>query len=143
MRIIGTQEDQNKKLSYRQFGKQQYKKFGEYNVKKTTFLKTTFQGIFMTLFCILPVLLIMIQFFAVYFYNPSIKLLLIKLAWVMLLVCNGLSNYFTVIFTKNLILDDPKLQEIDEKAIFFYTTFSLGYIVFTLFLLAIVVIGVI
>ena len=88
-------------------------------------------------------ILIMIQFFAVYFYNPSIKLLLITLAWIMLLVCNGLSNYFTVIFTKNLILDDPKLQEIDAKAIFFYTTFSPGYIVFTLVILAIVVIGVI
>ena len=143
MKIIGTQEEQKRNVSYRKYGKQQYKKFGEYNVKKTTFLKTTFQGIFMTIFCIFPILLIMIQFFAMYFYNPSVKLFLITLAWVMLLVCNGLSNYFTVKFTKNLILDDPKLQEIDEKAIFLYTTFSPGYIVFTLVILVIFILGVI
>lgn len=144
MKIIGTQEETNKKnMSYRKFGKEQYKLFGNYNVKKITFLKTTFQGILTTLFCILPVLLILIQFFSVYYYNPSIKLFLIVLAWALLLLCNGLSNYFTVKFTKNLILDDPKLQAIDEKAIFYYTTFSTGYIIFTLIILGFVVLGVI
>ena len=144
MKIIGTQEETNKKnMSYRKFGKEQYKLFGNYNVKKITFLKTTFQGILATLFCILPILLILIQFFSVYYYNPSIKLFLIVLAWALLLLCNGLSNYFTVKFTKNLILDDPKLQAIDEKAIFYYTTFSTGYIIFTLVILGFVVLGVI
>ena len=144
MKIIGTQEETNKKnMSYRKFGKEQYKLFGNYNVKKITFLKTTFQGILATLFCILPILLILIQFFSVYYYNPSFKLFLIVLAWALLLLCNGLSNYFTVKFTKNLILDDPKLQAIDEKAIFYYTTFSIGYIIFTLVILGFVVLGVI
>lgn len=144
MKIIGTEEQNtSKKMSYRKFGKEQYKLFGNYNVKKTTFLKTTFQGIFATLFCILPFLLILIQFFYVFYYNPSIKLFIIVMAWVLLLLCNGLSNYFTVKFTKNLILDDPKLQAIDEKAIFYYTTFSTGYIIFTLVILGFVVLGVI
>ena len=142
MKMIGSSSENNRKVSYYKFGKEQYKKFGNYNVKKTTFLKTTIQGILMTLICILPFLLIMIQFFSVYFYNPGVKLFLIVLAWAMLLICNGLSNYFTVIFTKNLISDDIKLQEIDEKAILFYTTFSIGYIIFTLFLMAFIVIGV-
>ena len=144
MKIIGTEEKTvSKQQSYWKFGKQEYKKFGNYHVKKTTFLKTTFQGILATLVCILPFLLILIQFFSIYFYNPSVKLFLIVLAWAMLLICNGLSNYFTVRFTKNLITDDIKLQEIDEKAILLYITFSPGYIAFTLFLMAFVIIGVI
>ncbi len=145
MKIIGT-EDTNvssKKQSYWKYGKEQYKAFNNYHVKKTTFISTTLLGMLITLVVIFAPLLLLIQLFQTYYYNPSIKLLLVVIAWALLLLCNGLSNYYTVILTKNHAVDDQKLQAFDEKAIMFYNTFNIGFIIFTFIIMMALVIGVI
>lgn len=148
MRIIESRNNQNsnssnQNLSLWRRGKNDYRAFTEYNVKKWTFIKTTLLGMFITLLCILPVLFLIVQLFKVFVYNPSIKIFLLVCSWALLLVCNGLSNYFTVILTKNSITDDEKLQKFNERAICFYQTFNFGFIIFTFLILIVLVFGVI
>ena len=88
-------------------------------------------------------LLILIQFFSVYYYNPSIKLFLIVIAWALLLLCNGLSNYFSIKLAKLYYKESPKLQSVDEWAVLFYETLNPGFIIFTFVVLIVLFLGII
>jgi hypothetical protein len=104
-----------------------------YNLKfkKLTDFKTMFFGLILTVFAILPLLLVIIQFFKLYFYHPVYRVILIIISWILLLMCNGLSNVFMVKLAKHYYPENPNLTKIDEKAIFVYQTFNPGFMVFT------------
>ena len=133
----------NQNVSLWKKGKLQHKEFGNYHVKKSTFIWTTLAGIVLTLLAVLPFILFIIQIFKTFYYNPQIKVFLVVIAWVTLLVMNGLSNYYTVVLTKNNSIDDEKLQAFDEKAIFFYNVFNIKFIIFTLVIMIGLVLGII
>ena len=116
-------------------GKIETQKYYDLKLKKSTDFKSLIFGLVLTLFAILPVLLILIQLFKVYFYHPVIRLILIFISWVMLLLCNGLSNVFTVKLAKLYYPENPNLTNLNEKAIFVYQTFNIGFIVFTIALI--------
>lgn len=116
-------------------GKVATQKYYDLKLKKSTDFKSLIFGLILTLLTILPVLLILIQLFKVYFYHSVIRLLLIIISWMLLLVCNGLSNVFMVKLAKLYYPENPNLLDIDEKAIFVYQTFNFGFIVFTLALI--------
>jgi len=116
-------------------GKKEYKKFTNYNFKRSTFWRTTLGGMLLTLVVMLPVLLIMIAFFNAFYYMLFFRIFLYLLAWALLLICNGLSNYFTVQMSKTYVTDDENLQNIDSIAIFFYSCLNIGFMVCSLLII--------
>lgn len=141
MKMIGDQEPKNEKqLGLWRDGRAQYKAFTKYHVKKSTFIITTLQGILLTFVCILPFILILTQFYISFAYIAAVRNFIIVLAFALLLIANGLSNYFTVKCTKTHAIDDEKLQAFEESKIFFYTTFQIGFIIFAFVLMVIAII---
>ena len=119
-------------------GKREYKIFGDYNFKKSTFWKTTFGGIIATLVVLAPVILFMVAIFKAYYYKLFFRIFMYLVAWGLLLLSNGLSNYFTVQMSKTYITDDDKLQKMDAFAIMFYNCFNIGFMFVTLLIVIIV-----
>lgn len=113
-------------------GKAETQRYYELKLKKSTDFKTMIFGLLITLVAILPVLLIIVQLFKVYYYHATLKIVLIIISWLLLLLCNGFSNVFMVKLAKLYFPENPNLINIDEKAMFFYQTFNFGFIVFTL-----------
>ena len=62
-------------------------------------------------------------------------MLFIIIAWVLLWLCNGVSNYFTIKLAKLYFKEDPKLNSVDEIAVLYYETLNPGFIIFTFFIL--------
>ena len=58
-------------------------------------------------------------------------MLIMLVGWVLLLICNGLSNYFSIKLAKIYYKENPKLESIDAMAVFFYETLNPGFIIFT------------
>ena len=113
-------------------GKREYKKFGEYNFKKSTFWKTTLGGILATLLVTAPVILLMVALYKAFYYKLFFRIFMYLIAWGLVLFCNGLSNYFTVQMSKTYVTDDEKLQNMDAFAIMFYNCFNIGFMIITL-----------
>ena len=59
----------------------------------------------------------------------------------MLLICNGLSNYFSIKLAKLYYKENPKLQNIDEMAVMFYETLNPGFIIFSFMVLIVLFFG--
>jgi hypothetical protein len=113
-------------------GKVETQRYYDLKLKRSTDIKSLIFGLIITLVVISPFLLILIQFFKVYFYHPTIRLVLFAIAWVLLMICNGLSNYFMVKLAKAYYPENPNLLNIDEKAIMVYQTFNVGFAIFTI-----------
>jgi len=147
MRYLDTKSpqelDQEKeaKMGMWRYGKKQYKEFTNYHVKKSTFIKTTLFGIVLSLIILSPFIAILITLYKVFGYNPSLKILVFTLVWVLLLFYNGLNNYFTVQCTKRYISDDEKLQKFDAKAIMFYNILNPLFMVFSFIIIIFLMIG--
>ncbi len=135
--------DQQKeaKMGIWRYGKKQYKDFTNYHVKKTTFIKTTIFGIIISLIVLTPIILILINLYKTFGYNPSWKIFIFTLVWVLLLFYNGLNNYFTVQCTKRYISDDEKLQKFDAKAIMFYNILNPLFMIFSFLIIIFLIIG--
>lgn len=116
-------------------GKIEIRKYYDLNIKRKTDLKSLFFGMILTVIVILPFLLILIQLYNIYYYHLTIRSVLMIVAWIMLLICNGLSNLFMVKIAKSYYPEYQTLQEIDEKSIFVYETFNIGFAIFTLVLI--------
>lgn len=116
-------------------GKIETQKYYDLKLKKFTDFKTMIFGLLLTLVAILPILLIIIQFFKLYFYHPIYRIILIVISWILLLICNGLSNVFMVKLAKLYYPENPNLIKIDEKAIFVYQTFNIGFMFFTILII--------
>lgn len=143
LNIKNSSELENKNISLWKKGKQDIKKFYDVKLKRSTNIKTFLFGVLLTIICILPFALLLIQFFKAYVYNLNLVLLFALIAWVMLWVCNGVSNYFTIKLAKLYFSEDPKLNSVDEIAVLFYETLNPGFIIFTLFILVFVFIGIV
>ncbi|MDD3191690.1 MAG: hypothetical protein PHP41_02940 [Bacilli bacterium] len=113
-------------------GKIEIQKYYDLNLKKSTDLKAYILGILLTILVVLPILLVLIQFFKVYYYQPIIRLILSALGWFLLLLCNGLSNLFMVKLAKIYFPENPILMGLNEKAIFVRHTFSIGFALLTI-----------
>ncbi|MCR5422800.1 MAG: hypothetical protein K6E74_04105 [Bacilli bacterium] len=135
------EKNEEKKMGLWRFGKKQYKDFTNYHVKKTTFIKTTIFGIIAALLVLVPFILLLVTFYKVYGYNPRIKILIVTLAWVLILIYNGLTNYYTVQCTKCYISDDEKLQSFDARAIAFYNVLNPWFMIFSFIFIICLLIG--
>lgn len=116
-------------------GKEEMKKFYELKLKKSTDLKSFIFGILLTLIVVLPVALLVINILQLFVFNRILRIILLFICWALLMLCNGLSNLFTVKLAKFYYSENPNLTRLDEKAIFVYQTFSVGFGLFTLFII--------
>ena len=129
------------KMGLWRYGKKQYKEFTNYHVKKSTFIKTTIFGIFASIIVLVPFILLLVTFYKVYGYNPRLKILIVTLVWLLLLIYNGLSNYYTVQSTKCYITDDEKLQKFDARAIAFYNVLNPWFMLFSFVIIICLLLG--
>ncbi|HEY8445292.1 MAG TPA: hypothetical protein VIK94_04070 [Bacilli bacterium] len=118
-------------------GKIEIQKYYDLKLDRRTDFKSLIFGMLLALVVILPFLLILIQLFNIYMYHLTIRSILIIIAWLMLLIANGLSNMFMVKLSKAYYPENITLQEIDDKAIFIYEVFNFGFAIFTLALILI------
>ena len=107
------------------------KKFYDIKFKKSTNFKTLVYGILLTTVIIIPFVTILFQLLKSYIYNLNVCMLIMLIGWILLLICNGLSNYFSIKLAKNYYKENPKLESIDEMAVFFYETLNPGFVIFT------------
>lgn len=116
-------------------GKEEMNKFYRVKLSRSTNIKTFVFGLFATLIVILPFALILYQYVELKWYRPQTMILFMSVAWVLLMLCNGLSNYFTVKMAKGYNKEMSDLQDIDENAILFYQSLNIGFGVFVLIVL--------
>lgn len=138
---LNKKEDQN--VSLWRKGKQDIKKFYDVKFNKSTNIKTLVFGILLTAVIIIPFATLLVQFFQAYYYNLNTCLVIMLLGWIMLWICNGLSNYFSIKLAKLYYKENPKLQSVDEWSVFFYETLNPGFIIFTFFVLIVLFLGII
>ncbi|MDD4212953.1 MAG: hypothetical protein PHY42_06135 [Bacilli bacterium] len=116
-------------------GKQDIKAYYELKLSKKTDYKAFLLAIPLTAIVILPFLLILIQFFKLYYYDFVVRFFLGIVAWMLLMVCNGLSNMFMIMLAKRYYPENPTLMKLSERAVFVYHTFDVFFGVFTLILI--------
>lgn len=122
-------------------GKLEHNKF--YDIKlnrKTNFITFTF-GLITGAVLLLPLFLLLFQFLKVYGYDNTFFLLFIILIWILIMLFNGLSNYFTVKLAQAYNKDMINLQAIKPKYIFLYQTLNIGFALASLFIIVLFVIG--
>lgn len=130
-KIQNNQELTNKNVSLWRKGKQDIKKYYDIKFKKSTNIKTLVFGMLITAIIIIPFALILMQLYKAYVYHLSFCMIILLIGWVMLWICNGLSNLFTIKLSKLYYKENPKLEAIDEVAVFFYETLNPGFMIFT------------
>ena len=141
LNIQNNSQENNKKISTWRKGKRDLKTFYDVNLKRSTNIKTFLFGILLTFIIIFPFALILIQFYKAYIYNLNLTMLILTIGWVLIWLCNGLSNYFTIKLAKLYFKEDPKLQSVDEYAVFVYETFNPGFIIFSLIIIIVLFFG--
>lgn len=119
-------------MNIRKQGKIDNKKYYELKIKKSIDLKALFMGLLLTLILFIPIILLLVQLFYLYAYNPSYRSILIIAAWIILMLCNGTSNFISLKIVKAYLPDDLKIQCLNEKAIFVYQSTNIGFAIFTL-----------
>lgn len=134
-------EQNNQNISLWRKGKQDIKKFYEIKFNKSTNVKTLVFGILITAVIIIPFATILIQILQAYVYQLNLCMFLMLIGWIMLLICNGLSNYFSIKLAKLYYKENPKLQNIDEMAVMFYETLNPGFIIFSFMVLIVLFFG--
>ena len=142
LNIQNSKELDNQNVSLWRKGKQEIKKLYDIKFNKSTNIKTLLFGILITAIIIIPFATILIQIFKAYFYQLNVCMFLVLIGWMMLWLCNGLSNFFTVKLAKIYYKENPKLQNLDEMAILFYETLNPGFIIFTFFVLLVFFLGI-
>lgn len=116
-------------------GKKDISRYYELKMKKSTDFKSLLFGIILTLIVVLPFLLILIQFFKVYLYNITIRFIILIISWILLMICNGLSNYFMIKLSKLYYPQNPNLMVLNNKAIFVYESLNIGFGFFTILII--------
>jgi hypothetical protein len=93
-----------------------------YNLKISS--KTNILGTILALLgsvlIILPLALILIQTIFIYGYHRSILFICLFFIWVGIMLFNGILNYLTIRFSKSLERNNPGLQALEEKHVFYY-----------------------
>lgn len=108
-------------------GKDDYKKLMSIKLsRKTNFLSFTF-GLLFTAIIIFPIACVVFQVIELYWFSRQTIVLFLTIAWGLLMIANGLSNYITVRLIKSYDKDLTDIQELDDKAIWFYHTLNPGF----------------
>lgn len=113
-------------------GKNNYKEFLDINFKKFTNFKIIFFGMLITALIILPFCLLLMQIWNVYHYNVQLNYLVVAICFVILMLCNGLSNLFTIKLAKLYSKERENVLKVDEWSIFFYQTLNPGFAFFVI-----------
>lgn len=115
-------------------GKNHQKLYLNINLRKSTSMKTFAFGMVITIILVLPIALALYQYLNVYKWNVNAFRIFLLMAWVLILLVNGISNYFTVLLAKAYNPEMENLMDIDEYAILFYQTLNPGFAIVVLIL---------
>ena len=116
-------------------GKEEMKLFYNIKLKRSTNIKTFIFGLVVTALLVFPFAVLLFQMVTLNWYKPETILIFLAIAWGLLMLCNGLSNFFTVKLAKCYARDMDELQAIDEYAILFYQSLNIGFGIFVLIVL--------
>lgn len=123
------------------FGKSEYKRFLDIKVSKKTSILSYLYGILLTAIPLLPIAWLMFEIVEVLWYRSNTVYIFLTIAWVLFMFANGLSNYISIRLLKIKEKDMDNMQTIDEKAIFVYQCFNIGFGVFVLFIFAFILVS--
>lgn len=127
--------DNQKRQNIWSYGRSQFKEFMKIDFKKWTNFRTLFFGMLITAIIVLPIAMLAMRLWALFQYDISIYYLVISIVFILLMVCNGLSNFYTIRLSKLYNPDMANLKAIDEWSVFFYQTFNPGFAIFILIIL--------
>lgn len=116
-------------------GKEETKKFYDIRLKRSTNIITFIFGLITTVIIIFPFAALLLEVLEMNWYKPQSMVAFLSLAWGLLMISNGLSNFFTVKLAKCYARDMLELQAIDENAILFYQCLNIGFGIFILAIL--------
>lgn len=108
-------------------GKSETKKFYRIKLSKKTNFITFFLGLIFAAIMVFPFACLTFEVVELYWYNQKSMVIFLAIAWGLLMVANGLSNFFTVKLCKIMEKEMNDLQEINEYAILLYQTFNIGF----------------
>lgn len=108
-------------------GKAETKKFNRVKLSKKTNILTFFAGLVIAALIVFPLACLTFEIVELYWYNQKSMVIFLAIAWGLLMVANGFSNFYTVKICKIIEKDMTDLQEIDEYAILLYQTFNIGF----------------
>ena len=103
---LNKKDDQN--IGLWRKGKNDIKKFYDIKFNKSTNIKTLVFGIIITAVLIIPFASLLIQFFQAYYYNLKVCLVILLIGWILLWLCNGMSNYFSIKLAKLYYKENPR-----------------------------------
>jgi len=127
--------------SFWSLGKFEFKKFMNIKFKKSTSTKSFLWGILLTAIPVLPIAWTLFEVIEVYWYNPNTVYLFLAIAWALFMFCNGLSNYISIKMLKLIEPDMTDLQQINDKAVFFYQTLNPGFGIFIFIILVFILVS--
>ena len=113
-------------------GKDDYKKLMSIKLKAKTNILSFLLGLLFTAIIIFPVACLVFQFIELYWFSRDTIVLFLTIAWALLMIANGLSNYITVKAIKAYDKELTDIQNLDDKAIWFYHTLNPGFGAFML-----------
>ena len=125
----------HKEKSLWRAGKDDHKKFMKIRLSRKTNIVSFLLGILFAAIIILPFTFLIFQVVELYWFSRRTLLFFLALAWGLLMIANGLSNYITVKIVKACDKDLIDIQNLDDKAIWFYHTLNPGFGIFTLFIM--------
>ena len=107
-------------------GKDDYKKFMSIRLSRKTNILSFLFGILITAIIILPFTFIIFQVVELFWFSRQTMILFLSIAWALLMIANGLSNYITVKMVKAYDKDLTDIQALDDKTKLLYHL-VLGY----------------
>ncbi|MFA7434751.1 MAG: hypothetical protein WC006_00115 [Bacilli bacterium] len=116
-------------------GKLEQRKFYDIKLNTKTSIITFIAGLLFGAVIILPFGLMLFQFIMIFGYNLSIFVLYLTIIWILMMLFNGFSNYFTVKLAQAYNKDMNTLQELEPRYIFFYQILNFGFGLFSLFII--------
>ena len=129
--MMEKQEVENKK-TYRQIGKEHYKKMVEAKLSRKTNIISFVAGLLITAIVVLPIAIFLFNMIELFWYKSSTVLIFLCIAWGILQFCNGFSSYVTCMVIKAYEKDMTDIQALDSKAIFYAQTLNIGFAIVTL-----------
>ena len=121
-----------KEKSLWRVGKDDYKKFMSIRLSRKTNILSFLLGILFTAIIILPYTFLIFQIVELFWFSRQTLILFLSIAWGLIMIANGLSNYITVKIVKAYDKDLTDIQSLDDKAIWFYHTLNPGFGLFIL-----------
>lgn len=118
--------------SFWRTGKDDYKKLMSIKLKTKTNLGSFLLGLLLTALIIFPIACVVFQVIELYWFSHKTIVLFLAIAWGLLMIANGLSNYITVKVLKAFDKEMTDIQNLDDKAIWFYHTLNPGFGAFML-----------